>query len=79
MRISNVLSDTFGKTATKIIEYVLTCETFDPEYCKTLIHPRVKASPDDVIKSVLGYNLSLAQASKIRISKAHLNSVDTAI
>jgi transposase len=79
MRISNVLSDTFGKTASSIIEYVLTCETFDPEYCKTLIDSRVKASPDDVIKSVLGYNLSLAQTSKIRISKAHLESVDTAI
>ena len=77
--IANVLSDTFGKTASRIIEYTLTCDKFDPEYCKTLIDRRIKASPDDVIKSILGYNLTLAQSSKIQVSKAHLNSINEAI
>ena len=77
--IGNVLSDTFGKTASNIIDYILTCDTFDPEHCKTLIDPRVKASPDEVIKSILGYNMSSAIADKIRVSKEHLSSIDNAI
>jgi transposase len=77
--IANVLSDAFGKSASRIIEYILTCDKFDPEYCKSLIDPRVKASHDDIIKSILGYNLNPAELSKIQISKAHLNSINEAI
>ncbi len=74
--LANVVSDSFGKTASKIIDYILSCETFDVEHCKTLIDSRMKATPDEIIKSILGYNLSLAQVSKIKISKEHLGSVE---
>ena len=74
--LATVVSDTFGKTASKIIDYILSYERFDVEHCKTLISRRMKASPNEMIKSILGYNLSLAQASKIKIAKEHLDSVD---
>jgi transposase len=74
--LSSVLSDTFGKTAQRIIEYVLTCDEFDIEHCKTLIDGRVKADPDEVIRSVLGYNITIDQASKIRIANKHLDFVN---
>ena len=35
--LSSVLSDTFGKSATAIVDYFLTCDVFDPEYCKSLL------------------------------------------
>jgi transposase len=74
--LPSVLSDTFGKTAQRIIDYVLTCEKFDPEHCKTLIDSRVKADPDEIIRSILGYNLTLDQVAKIRIANQHLKHVN---
>ena len=79
LALANVVSDAFGKTASRIIEYVVNCDVFDPEHCKTLIDGRIKASHDDVIKSILGYNLVPSQASKIKLSKAHLNFIDDSI
>jgi len=73
LAISHVLSDTFGKTAQRIIEYVLTCDKFDPEYCKTLIDGRVKADHDEIIRSIVGYQLSLDQVAKIRFANNHFN------
>ena len=35
--LSSVLTDTFGKSATAIVDYILTCDVFDPEYCKSLL------------------------------------------
>ena len=74
--LPNFVSDTFGKTSQAIIEYILTCDVFDPEYCKTLIHPTIKASPDEIIKSILGYKFSPEQATKIRVSKEHLGAIE---
>jgi len=79
LAIANVVSDAFGKTASRIIEYVVNCDVFDPEHCKTLIDKKIKASHDEIIKSVLGYNLMPSQASKIRISQSHLNFIDNAV
>jgi transposase len=79
LALANVVSDAFGKTASRIIEYVVACDVFDPEHCKTLIDKRIKASHDEVIKSILGYNLVPSQASKIKLSKAHLNFIDDSI
>lgn len=70
--ISSVLSDTFGKTAQRIIEYVLTCDVFDIEYCKTLIDGRVKADPEEIIRSILGYKLTIDQVAKIKFASDHL-------
>lgn len=77
--IASVLSDTFGKTALKIIDYILTCDTFDAEHCKTLIDKRVKASHDELIKSIIGYNITLDQSTKIILAKTHLESIENCI
>ena len=77
--LSHVLSDTFGKTAQRIIEYILTCDVFDPEYCKTLIDGRVKADHDEIIRSIVGYQLSLDQAAKIRFAKNHFNFLNESL
>ena len=49
LALANVVSDAFGKTASRIIEYVVNCDVFDPEHCKILIDGRIKASHDEVI------------------------------
>lgn len=79
LAISHVLSDTFGKTAQRIIEYILTCDKFDPEYCKTLIDRRVKADHDEIIRSIVGYQLSLDQATKIRLATNHFDYLNKSL
>jgi len=79
LAISHVLSDTFGKTAQRIIEYVTTCDAFDVEHCKTLIDGRVKADHDEVIRSIVGYQLSLEQVLKIRFANEHLSFLENSL
>jgi len=38
-----------------------------------LIDSRVKADHDEIIRSIVGYQLSLDQAAKIRFAKNHTN------
>jgi transposase len=72
LAIANVLSGTFGKTAQRIIEYVISCDIFDIEHCKTLIDGSVKADHDEIIRSIVGYQLSLEQVLKIKFANEHL-------
>ncbi len=76
IHLASVVSDTFGKTASKIIDYILNCDVFDPNYCKSLIGSSMKATPDEIINSVLGFNLTQEQALKIKIATEHLSALD---
>ena len=44
IRIDCVLTDPFGLSATRIMDYLLSDEPFDEEKCRSLIDHRVKAS-----------------------------------
>ena len=77
--ISSVLSDTFGKTAQRIITYLLICDVFDIEYCKSLIDGRIKADPDEIIRSILGYNLTIDQAVKIKFANKHFDFLEQSL
>ncbi|EGD50458.1 transposase, partial [Thermoanaerobacter ethanolicus JW 200] len=60
--LASVVSDSFGKSASSIIEYILTCDTFDPEYCKSLLHKSLYKKADEVIQSIIGYELRVDQS-----------------
>lgn len=77
--LDNVISDVFGKTGTDIRNYILNCEKFDVEECKKLIDPRIKASPDVVIQSVIGYQKSIEQSTKSNLAMKHLESIDSCL
>ena len=40
--LASVLTDTFGKSALAITEYLRTCHVFDPEVCKSLLLRKAK-------------------------------------
>ena len=65
-----------GKSATSIINYITTCETFDPEHCKSLLQKSAKKKADDVIKSIVGYSISSEQSTKIDVCKKHQDNLD---
>jgi transposase len=77
--LASVLTDTFGKSAAAIIDYILTCETFDPEYCKSLLVRKAKDKADEVIKSIIGYELRGDQSTKIKVCRKHFDYINECI
>lgn len=77
--LSSVLTDTFGKSATAIVDYILTCDVFDPEYCKSLLLKKAKEKADDVVKSIIGYELRGDQSIKMRVCRKHFDYINECI
>ena len=55
IKLSSVLSDVFGATGTKIINHILSFESYRPEQILQYVHGRVKASREDIKEALTGY------------------------
>lgn len=77
--LSSVLSDTFGKSAAAIVDYILSGKTFDPEYCKSLLQKKAKEKADDVVKSIIGYELHSDQSVKMKVCRKHMDDINECI
>ena len=79
--IASVLSDPFCKTATDIMSYLLehTAETIDDKAVRKLIRKNTKASSDDIIEAIKGYNIETDQAKKLELARSHLEYLDDMI
>lgn len=79
IRIDCVLTDPFGKSASRIMEYLLSDETFDEGKCRSLIDRRVKASADEVMESIRGYNILEEQKFKMVHARDHMDFINKSI
>jgi transposase len=79
IRIDNVLTDPFGKTASVLMKYLLETESFNETKCRKLIHGGVKASPDEIIDSINGYHILPEQHFKMTRAKAHMDFISSII
>lgn len=79
IQLASVLSDMAGKSASAIIDYITTCDIFDPKHCKSLLQKSAKKKADDVVRSILGYSLNDASSTKIDICTKHQNNLDSLI
>lgn len=77
--LASVLTDTFGKSASSIIEYLLSCDTFDPEHCKSLLQRSAKNKADDVVASIIGYEISNDQSVKMKVCREHVDYISTIV
>lgn len=77
--LASVLTDTFGKSASSIIEYLLSCDTFDPEHCKSLLQRSAKSKADDVVASIIGYEISNDQSVKMKICREHVDYISAIV
>lgn len=68
-----------GKSASAIIDYITTCDVFDPEYCKSILKKKAKLKTDDVIRDILGYSLNAAVSTKIDICTKHQSDLSNHI
>lgn len=77
--LASVVSDSFGKSASAIVEYILTCETFDPEYCKSLLQKKLKEKADEILQSIIGYELSSDQSTKMKVCRKHYDYINECV
>ena len=77
--LDSVVSDMFGKSATAITDYLISENSFDPEYCVSLLQRSLKKKSDSVLESIEGYSITDEQKLRMRIVRSHLDYIADAI
>lgn len=80
--LDSVLSDIFGKSASLILDYILSLdkpEDFNEETCKSLLQKSAKSKSDDIITSIQGFSIPDSTVVKLKSSRDHLNSISDTI
>ena len=77
--LDSVVSDMFGKSATAITDYLISENSFDPEYCVSLLQRSLKKKSDSVLESIEGYSITDDQKLRMRIVRSHLDYITDAI
>lgn len=78
-KLDLVFSDVFGKSATNILETVLSGESYTEEDILSSANGRCKSSPEDILSAVEGTDLDFYQKARIRIVQKHLEQLDELI
>lgn len=71
-----VLSDSFGKSATAIENYLLETDTVNPEYCASLLKGSARKKSAEVMAAVEGFRMSAGQKERVRIIQGHFADLD---
>lgn len=74
-----VVTDRFGVSASSITEYLISSETFDEEYCKSLLRGSLKKKAETVIDSIQGYCIEPEQKQRIQFVRKHLDFLENEI
>ena len=77
--LDSVVSDMFGKSATAITDYLISEDTFDPEYCVSLLKRSLKKKAASVLESIEGYCMAPEQKIRMKIVRSHLNYIEELI
>lgn len=77
--LDSVVSDMFGKSATAITDYLISEETFNPEYCVSLLKRSLKKKSASVLESIEGYSITPEQKIRMKIVRSHLNYIENLI
>ncbi len=77
--LDSVVSDMFGKSASSITDYLVNGDSFDPEYCVSLLQRSLKKKADAVLESIEGFQMTEEQKTRIRCVKEHYDFIETAI
>jgi transposase len=74
-----VVSDMFGKSATSITDYLISTDSFNPEYCASLLQKSLKKKANAVIESIEGYQITHEQKERMVMVRSHLEYVTESI
>ena len=81
IRLDSVLSDPFGKTATAIMDYLVKTPKNDVDESTIIgmVDKHVKATAEEILASIRGYEFIGSQQSKMQIINEHLTWIQSAI
>lgn len=83
VRLDSVFSDPFGKSAFSIMSYLINTEpdkVKDEEILKLIVHRgNVKASDEEILNSIHGYEFIGVQRNKLQIISTHLADINKCI
>ena len=74
-----VVSEMFGKSASSITDYLVSSDSFDPEYCSSLLQKSLKKKAGTVVESIEGYQMTQEQKERIVMVRSHLEFVQQSI
>ncbi|MCL1918099.1 MAG: IS110 family transposase [Peptococcaceae bacterium] len=66
-----VVSDMFGVSASNITDYITNSDTFDPDYCVSLLRGTLKNKAESVVESIEGFQMTEAQKARARLIRDH--------
>jgi len=74
-----VVSDMFGKSASSITDYLISSDSFNPEYCSSLLQKSLKKKADTVVDSIEGYQMTKEQKERIVMVRSHLEFIQQSL
>jgi transposase len=69
--LDSVVSDMFGKSASAITDYIVNSDTFDSEYCVSLLKGSLKKKANEILESVDGFSMTDSQKTRAKMVKEH--------
>ena len=79
IRIDCVFTDPFGRSASRIMDCLLSDKPFDEKECLSLVHGGVKASDGRILDSIRGYEILGEQRFKLTHARAHMDFISQSI
>lgn len=76
-KLDLVFSDVFGKSASSIVDTILSDEPYTSEDILSKVHRGCKASSQDILSAVEGTDLNHDQKARIRIVQKHMDYLDS--
>lgn len=71
-----VVSDMFGKSASKITDYLLKTESPVPEECVSFLHRSMLKKAPDIVDSLTGFQMTAEQKLRMLIIREHMEFID---
>jgi hypothetical protein len=65
------VSDMFGKSASSVTDCIVNSDTFDPDYCVSLLQRSLKKKANEVVESIDGFQMSAPQKHRAKMVKEH--------
>ena len=81
VRLDSVFTDPFGKSATDIMSYLISTdpENVSDDKILSFVRKGCKASPEDILDSIHGYEFLGVQKDKLQIISLHLEDINKCI
>lgn len=73
--LDSVVRDMFGVSATKITDYLMSSSSYDPEYCASLIHYKMKDKTEAVLASIDGCVIESEQKIRMKVIRKHIDQI----